>query len=186
MNVIAIAAADAVAANIGSALLSAVRVQRFFSCCRFFSRSMPDEKRGRFDSSASRRAIDLYAAAEFARIDERLKALEGQNRSNAERIEEVYGEVFGGPHGQVGLSETLRGVIKDTIRRWGLIALCGSSVLGALPWVIDHFTSLANKPILPPLSKEQDWKIHGGKRLRAIDQDGNTEYFYPEIKEPKK
>lgn len=143
---------------------------------------MPDERKREHDISASRRAIDLYAAAEFARIGERLKALEAQTTSNADRIEEVYGEIFGGPHGQVGLSEALRGLIK----KWGAVAAVGAFVAGAAPWIIDKATSLANKPLQPALTLEQDWKVNGGKRIRAFNEhEQKWEYFYPEITKNK-
>ena len=144
---------------------------------------MAGEDRKKFDVNASRRALDLYAAAEFAVISERLKALEERNAANAKRIEEVYGEIFGGPHGQVGLSETLRSLI----RRWGMVAAGVASLIGATPWIIDRFTSLANKPFFPSMmNKEQEWQLKGGKRMKAWDtKTGQWEYFYPEYREKK-
>lgn len=133
--------------------------------------------------NASRRAIDLYAAAEFARINERLKNVEAQGESNVKRTEEVYGEIFGGPHGQVGLSETLRNLIK----KWGAVAAVGAFLAGTAPWIIDKVASMANKSLHPPITMEQDWKINGGKRLRAFnEQEQKWEYFYPETKETKR
>ena len=115
----------------------------------------------------SRRAIDLYTADQFARMDERLATL----RADVGDLKEVVN----GSHGEPGLAEKVRGIVK----MWGFIIGGLTLVISWFPWIYDHFIAdTAKRPVFGEEVRER-WIKESTKRIRMFNKElGRWEYFY--------
>lgn len=127
------------------------------------------------DFNQSKRRIDLYWADALGRLDERIKNMADRMDGVHSKAQAAYEEVFGGPHGQVGLGEQLRGVIKV----WGIAAMLIGNSVAAMAWLYDHvFKPSADRPVWGERLQEK-WVKEATKRIRIKNPEtGQWEYYY--------
>jgi len=130
---------------------------------------------------ASRRAIDLFTAERFGKIDERLKHYEEKLDEIADTAKNSYEAIFGGPDHPVGLAEENR----NNIKKWGIVFAVISALAGILPWVWQSIVKPAtDKPVFGERLAEK-WVRESTRRVRIFNKEKGKWEFYYLIEETK-
>jgi hypothetical protein len=127
------------------------------------------------NGGASRRAIDLFTAERFGKIDERLKHHEEKLDEISDTARNSYEAIFGGPDHPVGLAEENR----NNIKKWGLVWAVITAIVGLLPWIWQNFVKPATEKPFWGEQLTEKWVRESTKRVKIFNREkGKWEYYY--------